>query len=240
MDVSTGVRAVRLALTRPGEFVVRVRNRLGRREPSTLAPSPGWQERLEELFGHDHEEELAALRERLGENHIYDADPELTSLVYAAVRALRAETIVETGVARGLSTRYILEALEANNAGSLWSIDLPPEQTDVRFRGETWAAAVEDRRRWQYVHGHSRRVLPKLLRRLGEIDVFVNDSEHSQPNMFFEYGAAWRHLRSGGLLISDDVHMNAAWETFFSRTPAETIVCEPSSKAGLFGLAIKP
>ena len=34
--------------------------------------------------------------------------------------------VVETGVAHGVTSRFILEALERNGRGFLWSIDLPP------------------------------------------------------------------------------------------------------------------
>src|SRR5579863_10306843 len=54
---------------------------------------------------------------------------------YAAIRALRPEIVVETGVANGVSSSYILLALEKNQLGSLHSIDigaanyLPPGKT---------------------------------------------------------------------------------------------------------------
>jgi hypothetical protein len=46
------------------------------------------------------------------------------------------------GVARGLLTRVILEALELNDAGRLWSIDLPPFLVPGAARES--AAAVSD------------------------------------------------------------------------------------------------
>src|ERR1051326_7722748 len=54
---------------------------------------------------------------------------------YAAIRAFRPETVVETGVANGVSSSYILLALEKNKQGTLHSIDigtdkyLPPGKT---------------------------------------------------------------------------------------------------------------
>ena len=46
-------------------------------------------------------------------------------LMYAIVRKMRPNLIVETGVWHGVSTNYILKALEDNDNGRLISIDLP-------------------------------------------------------------------------------------------------------------------
>ena len=55
----------------------------------------------------------------------HDADVALARAVRCAVVHTRAATVVETGVARGVTSRVILEAL-APFDGHLWSIDLPP------------------------------------------------------------------------------------------------------------------
>lgn len=48
-------------------------------------------------------------------------------VVYALVRALKPEQVVEIGVASGGGSTHILSALEANNKGKLWSVDLVPD-----------------------------------------------------------------------------------------------------------------
>lgn len=48
-------------------------------------------------------------------------------LIYALVRALRPAQVVEVGVASGGGSTHILSALEANNHGQLWSVDLVPD-----------------------------------------------------------------------------------------------------------------
>jgi hypothetical protein len=44
---------------------------------------------------------------------------------WTVVRHLRPERVVETGVARGVTTAVLLQAMERNGYGALWSIDLP-------------------------------------------------------------------------------------------------------------------
>jgi hypothetical protein len=72
----------------------------------------------------------------------------------------------------------------------------------------------ELRGRWQLVLGRSQDELPPLLERVGEIDFFMHDSEHSYECMSFEFRTAWEALREGGVLIADDVNVNAAWAEF--------------------------
>jgi hypothetical protein len=55
-----------------------------------------------------------------------DGEPGMIRAVWCLLRHLRPEKVIETGVARGFTSRFILEALERNSAGHLWSIDLPP------------------------------------------------------------------------------------------------------------------
>jgi len=158
---------------------------------------------------------------------------EVSGLLYGLVRELGPRTLVETGVCNGVSTAAILGALERNGAGRLYSIDLP-EVTDTAYaEGTFWSgkkgAAVPKgkapgwlvpeglRGRWELTLGRSSEELPPLLERLGTIDFFLHDSEHSRECMTFEYRAAWRCLRPGGVLASDDVTWNDAFESFAGR-----------------------
>lgn len=171
-----------------------------------------------------------------------DADPGLARAAWCLTRHLRPQTVVETGVARGLTTSVVLQALQANGIGRLFSIDLPPSLDRGRFVDQT-AAAVPDRvkPRWTPVQGSSRRRLPELLTRLGSIDLFIHDSCHSYRNMRFELGLAWNALRPGGFMLADDVHRNSAFgECAFRVRPAPCIVCASDDGKGLFGVIQKP
>jgi predicted O-methyltransferase YrrM len=153
--------------------------------------------------------------------------------LYGLVRECRPSTVVETGVCNGVSTTVILAALNRNGAGTLHSIDLP-EFTETAYppgafwsgkrgaavpRGKApgWLVPAGLRSRWELIIGRSQDVLASLLQRLGSIDCFFHDSEHSYECMMFEYEVAWRHLRSGGVLVSDDVGWNEAFQDFARR-----------------------
>jgi len=145
--------------------------------------------------------------------------PEAAEL-YVLVRAMKPRTIVETGVASGLSSAHMLRALAANGGGMLYSIDLPNVQEgSVLPNGRTSGWIVPDslRGRWKLQLGDSRKLLPELLRSLDGVDIFLHDSDHSYESMLFEFEQAFPTLEHGGLLLSDDVHLHSAWKDFCAK-----------------------
>ena len=160
-------------------------------------------------------------------------NPGLGRICYAACRALKPSVVVETGVGFGFTSAFILRALEMNDHGALWSIDLPP----LGLSGQPGAfVPPELQPRWHLVVGRVRRRLPSLLQDLGAVDLFLHDSAHTYRNMTFEYRTVWPVLRPGGVMISDDVYLNRAFENFISRSDMKFAAVDA---ARLFGIAIK-
>jgi hypothetical protein len=163
----------------------------------------------------------------------YDAGLDLARAAYAATRHLQPEEVVETGVARGITSRVILEGLRRNGTGRLHSIDLPPLAEGWHTEAGS-AVPLEMRHDWDYRRGASRRVLPLMFQELGDIALFVHDSLHSYANMAWELGLAWRHLLPGGLILCDDVEDNCAFEDFVA-DKGEWIVGKEKNRTGLIG-----
>jgi hypothetical protein len=177
-----------------------------------------------------------------------DGDAGFVRAVWCIVRHLKPARIVETGVAHGVTSRFILEALQRNGKGHLWSIDVPPVE---QFLKKQVGAAVGGlyRDRWSYINGSSRQRLPLLLSRLGQIDVFIHDSLHSERNVRFELDRAWAALRPGGVIVVDDVDANWGFKSFtetFSGHQSVIADAEPLrpdlrrfNQKGLFGIIVK-
>ncbi len=167
-------------------------------------------------------------------------------LIYAMCRVLHPDVVVETGVASGVSTAYILEALDRNNKGRLYSVDLPvyeddlsAEVPDYRTRPITfvplgkevgWVVPANLRKRWILRLGSSANMLPHILKEAGSVDMFLHDSEHSFKNMMWEFETVWRELSEGGVLLADDVGMNSAFTDFCER--AGTSACVIDGRLG--------
>jgi hypothetical protein len=177
-----------------------------------------------------------------------DGDAGLVRAIWCLTRHLRPNKVVETGVAHGVTSRFILEALRSNGVGHLWSIDLPP--LDRSWRQQI-GIAVGDRHsdRWTYIKGSSRRRLPGLLDELGQIDLFIHDSLHSDRNVRFELDRAWPRLGPRSAVVVDDIDANWAFWSFSQTMPSQRfLICEAEplrpdlrrfNKKGLFGIILK-
>lgn len=138
---------------------------------------------------------------------------------------VRARVLVETGVFNGRSSLALLAATK-DWQGRLYSIDKPLLAPTRNADGRVDPAHVPNivdtgnmvprslRDRWTLIIGDSAEALPRLLGQLGSIDLFFHDSEHSKEVQAREYREAWRHLRPGGALISDDIDWTTAFAEF--------------------------
>jgi len=169
-----------------------------------------------------------------------DGDAALARAVWCAARHMKPQDVVETGVARGITSRFVLEALEINGAGRLWSVDIAP-LLEPGLRRETGVAVpARLRHRWRYLEGSSRKRLPVLLDVLGNLDLFIHDSMHTTRNVAFELKTAWEVLRPGGVMIVDDVDKNSAFAGFARTHPDDLVLAGPADdERATIGIAFK-
>ncbi len=178
---------------------------------------------LEEPALEETEQNMRRLLEEIrGEDPFssrWAVDSLLARCCYLVCRLLEPEVVVETGVAYGVSSAFVLRALEENGRGVLHSVDLPPPR---RSYGRFWGIAVDEtlRGRWNLHRGSSARVLPKILEEVGSLGLFVHDSLHTHRNMRREFGAVWPRLREGGVILADDVERNRAFGELRRESPA--------------------
>jgi hypothetical protein len=220
MQLGYTVRASYTMLTHPLDGVERIRGRIDRRgdkrELAALGCSPSehygavseWAQALHKAidapwpcpetqrFGKVWEGTVASLsasglRVGLASYRGWnDGDRAQAEAIWCLVTHTRPAIVVETGVAHGLISRVILECLEHNGSGRLWSVDLPA--VDPALHNEIGAAIPDDlKSRWTYVAGTSKQRLPGLVRQLKRVDLFVHDSLHTARNTCFELDTVW-------------------------------------------------
>src|SRR5216117_4157489 len=137
--------------------------------------------------------------------------------LYGLTRWLRPAVIVESGGYIGMSSAFILKALadEKLATSKLYSIELSedceqgaliPEELRPSGGFVPMRGRIED-----LLKGNQ---LPR------SIDMFLHDSSHSYQHMLWEFRQFWPRLRDGGLLVSHDVQMNAAFPEFVTKTYA--------------------
>ena len=179
------------------------------------------------------------------QNGIKDSNGE-RMLLYLVVRQYKPDIVVETGVAHGASSAFMLFAMHENAKGHLYSIDLPPRQVPARIAVTEKGCihTMEDgqkhligddyhvgdrvpgnlRDRWSLVLGDAKHELPKLLEEMGKVSIFLHDSLHTYEHMMFEYETAWPYLDTGGLLLSHDVLWNEAFLKFSKKVAAKPLI----------------
>jgi len=206
-----------------------------------LEPRPGVAaEILDETALRDVEEETRRTLRRVHHEHPrgarWPADSVLARCCYLVCRLLKPAIVVETGVAYGVSSAFVLRALEENGYGALYSVDLPPLHRDY---ATSWGIAVPETLmdRWTLYRGSSARILPSLLKELGTVGVFLHDSLHTRRNMRREFETVWSRLPTGGILLADDVERNQAFGELRNRKPALWRVVRDVEEQPLHGRA---
>jgi hypothetical protein len=130
--------------------------------------------------------------------------------LYHLLRTLNIKTVVETGIDYGISSAVFL-----HGGCELYSIE-PKLKKDIKDTvNKLWLP------RWRIIEGRSQDKLPELLQRLGRIDLFWHDSEHTYEAQMFEYETALPHAKFIG---SHDIRHkscikdgNYAWDDFLER-----------------------
>ena len=137
------------------------------------------------------------------------------AMLYALVCHYRPRVVVESGGNLGMASSFILKAMQDSGVveGKLYSVE--------RSKKIVPGSIIPEEIKGPYVA-----VQGDVLDLLGgdelpgEIDMFLHDSTHRYDHMTTEFEAFWPRLRRGGLLVSHDVNMNAAFVDFVSRTYA--------------------
>ena len=143
--------------------------------------------------------------------------------LYKLCKIIKPEIIVETGVAYGVSSSYILQALSENNKGKLISIDsiFRPWQSKEMI-GSAIPKNLLDK--WELKIGTSEKLLNEIFNKFSSIDIFLHDSLHTYKNMSFEFQKSWPFINEGGFLLSDDVISNNAFSDFYKSIKKKPII----------------
>jgi hypothetical protein len=227
-----GEERVRYQVTAFDRALEHLEQHLGGKVRSTVAEAP-----LSDIEA-EVQRRIEALRPVAPFPLIHNADFRLARMAYIACRALRPAVVVETGVAYGVTSAFILKALEVNGQGELHSVDLPP----LRRRSDQFigAAIPEDlRARWRLHRGTGQRVLPTILPRLSDVGVFVQDSLHTLQNILAELRHVTARLSRPSAILVDDIQDNAGFARWVDQTrPAYAAAVGEAEKPALFGVAV--
>ena len=149
--------------------------------------------------------------------------------LYFICRCKKPQTVIETGVAYGLSSFYILSALNKNKFGTLTSIDaiFRPWQSEEMI-GSIIPKYLRDK--WKLVLGRSNEKLLDELKENKNIEIFIHDSLHTYKNMTFEFNCAMNNIKDDGIIISDDILDNDAFYNFIKNKEIKNSIIKVEDK----------
>lgn len=214
------------------------RRKLGEYQVKRLAKALGYQEDIDKYYKliRSHTDFHIDISKALGETYFGELEDAEAEHLYVMVRIFNPATVVETGVAAGVSSAFILKALHDNNRGTLYSIDIPRyDQEHISNglllkvspippgKGPGFVIPQDIKERWVLKIGKSKDILPILLSEINKVDIFIHDSKHSYENMMFEYATVWDYLPKGGLLLSHDIEWNTAFKDFAQGTKRKAV-----------------
>lgn len=141
-------------------------------------------------------------------------------LLAEIIRREKPKVMIETGVESGYSSEHFLTAMDAVGVGHLYSCDPTPSGF--------YEAYPIVHPRFTFIRHRSQDCLLSIFSHTGPFDIFLHDSDHSWECQTWEYYFAWQHVRSGGIIASDDVGWgitvpgvgslaHGAWEFFCHR-----------------------
>ena len=114
---------------------------------------------------------------------------------YCLIRITRPGIVVETGTEKGLGSLIIQRALDMNNYGKLYTLDLD------KYAGSLLDS--NDKEKISLLIGDSIQSISSL----NEIDFFIHDSDHSAEHEKKELEAIEGKLSSNAFVLSDNSHV---------------------------------
>lgn len=161
----------------------------------------------------------------------WNAEENLFVLLYSLIRSNKSKFVVETGVANGITTNAIMNALhQASKDGELHSFDVLPETRNAYSGPGNWNFHLLPTK-------NTARKIKGIVSKFSKVDIWVHDSDHGYRWQKFEYLLALASLSDNGILISDDIDASSAWGELAKTHFRKSFVIFDSRK--FIGIALK-
>lgn len=164
-------------------------------------------------------------------------------ILYFYTRYKRPQTVVETGVSAGWSSRTILDALHKNKKGTLYSNDLPyserPSKKNSLHPNKEQIGILVDEKikyRWELYIGPDKENLSKILDEINTIDLLHYDSDKSYSGRSFAMEEVKPKMHDSSVVIMDDISDNGYFRDFVRRENVQWEVFESPQKGKKVGI----
>lgn len=164
-------------------------------------------------------------------------------ILYFYARHKQPQTVVETGVSAGWSSRAILDALYKNKKGILYSNDLPykerPSKNDSAHLDKEQIGILVDKKleqRWKLHLGSDKENLPKIVSGVNAVDLFHYDSDKSYSGRNFAMEKVRPKLHASSVTIMDDISDNGFFRDFVQREDVEWEIIDSQTSGKKVGI----
>lgn len=148
------------------------------------------------------------------------APPNWGRFMYALVRELKPENVLELGTNLGISALHISNALEENGSGQLVTIEGDPTLSDIS-RDHLNRLGHSDRA--SVLTGRFDDVLPDCLQQRGPFDLVFIDGHHEEAATLRYFDLIKPHLTKGACVAFDDIEpfrpVRKAWKHIIQNEP---------------------
>ena len=164
------------------------------------------------------------------------------SILYDLIRQLKPSYTIEIGMAYGLSTLFICQALQDNGKGHHIAID-PLQDELYQSIGLLNIARANLSARLTFYQAGSEEILPQLVAQEKIVDFAFIDGNHLFDNAFIDFFYIDRLLQTQGYLAIDDIWMLGVRKvaSFIQKNKPYQLVRPPDSvktPLGLWGLRL--
>ena len=132
-------------------------------------------------------------------------------LIYFLTRLLKPKIVFETGVAAGFSSASILEALNKNSFGTLYSSDFPYFRLPNPFLFIGVIVPDKIKKRWQLYTRGDKKNIKDIKKIIKEINLFHYDSDKSYLARKKTLASLSNYFSNNCYIVMDDIDDN----TFF-------------------------
>ncbi len=184
-------------------------------------------------------EEYQNARRQLAQKGITVAGAADTAILFSLCEQLKPESVLETGVAHGMSSLAILLAMDGTASGHLTSIDMPYRgSTDDSYVGQAVPESL--RSRWSLLKLPDRRGIPRALAGGASFDLVHYDSDKTRSGREFAYSLLWQAIKPGGLFLSDDINDDFVFFEFAEKVGVPPLIWAKSDDDSYAGALAKP
>lgn len=161
-------------------------------------------------------------------------------LLYFLVRKINASIVVETGVAGGWSSLFILRAFLKNGNGKLYSSDFPYFRIEnpEKYVGHLAKNEINKNDWYLNIRGDDM-ALPEIIKRIkgNKIDLFHYDSDKSYVGRNKALKNINSNIDNETIIIFDDIQNNLHFKNLVEKSKNDYFILEFQGKyLGIFGV----